>query len=157
MSCKNVRSSYKQYKETTTNEIVDSKTYIDYANEFNKFLAEKVIEGYEITLPARLGTLSIIGKKQKIKVDENGKIFGLAPDWVKTKELWDNNPKAKKEKKLLYHTNNHTDNTIYKFLWSKNRILITNKILYSLRMTRDNKRKVHSLVKNGKKYITKFI
>ena len=157
MSCKNVRSSYKQYKETTTNEIVDSKTYIDYANEFNKFLAEKVIEGYEITLPARLGTLSIIGKKQKIKVDENGKIFGLAPDWVKTKELWDNNPKAKEEKKLLYHTNNHTDNTIYKFLWSKNRILITNKILYSLRMTRDNKRKVHSLVKNGKKYITKFI
>ena len=157
MSCKNVRSSYKQYKETTTNEIVDSRTYIDYANEFNKFLAEKVIEGYEITLPARLGTLSIIGKKQKIKVDENGKIFGLAPDWVKTKELWDNNPKAKEEKKLLYHTNNHTDNTIYKFLWSKNRILITNKILYSLRMTRDNKRKVHSLVKNGKKYITKFI
>ena len=157
MSCKNVRSSYKQYKETTTNEIVDSRTYIDYANEFNKFLAEKVIEGYEITLPARLGTLSIIGKKQKIKVDENGKIFGLAPDWVKTKELWDNNPKAKEEKKLLYHTNNHTDNTIYKFLWSKNRILITNKILYSLRMTRDNKRKVHSLVKNSKKYITKFI
>lgn len=157
MSCKNVRSSYKQYKETTTNEIVDSKTYIDYANEFNKFLAEKVIEGYEITLPARLGTLSIIGKKQKIKVDENGKIFGLAPDWVKTKELWDNNPKAKEEKKLLYHTNNHTDNTIYKFLWSKNRILITNKILYSLRMTRDNKRKVYSLINNGKKYITKFI
>ena len=157
MSCKNVRSSYKQYKETTTNEIVDSKTYIDYANEFNKFLAEKVIEGYEITLPARLGTLSIIGKKQKIKVDENGKIFGLAPDWVKTKELWDNNPKAKEEKKLLYHTNNHTDNTIYKFLWSKNRILITNKILYSLRITRDNKRKVYSLINNGKKYITKFI
>lgn len=157
MSCKNVRSSYKQYKETTTNEIVDSKTYIDYANEFNKFLADKVIEGYEITLPARLGTLSVIGKKQKVRVDEHGKIFGLAPDWVKTKELWDNNPKAKEEKKLLYHTNNHTDNTIYKFLWSKNRILITNKILYSLRMTRDNKRKVYSLINNGKKYITKFI
>ena len=157
MSCKNVRSSYKQYKETTINEIVDSKTYIDYANEFNKFLADKVTEGYEITLPARLGTLSVIGKKQKVRVDEHGKIFGLAPDWVKTKELWDNNPKAKEEKKLLYHTNNHTDNTIYKFLWSKNRILITNKILYSLRMTRDNKRKVYSLINNGKKYITKFI
>ena len=157
MSCKNVRSSYKQYKETTTNEIVDSKTYIDYANEFNKFLSEKVIEGYEITLPSRLGTLSIIGKKQKIKVDDNGKISGLAPDWVKTKELWNSNPLAKEKKQLLYHTNSHTDNTIYKFLWSKNRILITNKILYSLRMTRDNKRKVYSLVKNGKKYITKFI
>ena len=157
MSCKNVRSSYKQYKKTTTNEIVDSKTYIDYANEFNKFLVDKVIEGYEITLPVRLGTLSVIGKKQKVRVNEHGKIFGLAPDWVKTKELWDNNPKAKEEKKLLYHTNNHTDNTIYKFLWSKNRILITNKILYSLRMTRDNKRKVYSLINNGKKYVTKFI
>lgn len=158
MACKNVRSSYNQYKKTTNNEIVDSKTYIDYANEFNRFLAEKVIEGYEITLPSRLGTLSIIGKKQKIRFDEDGNIKGLAPDWVKTKKLWEDNPEAKAKKQLLYHTNSHTDNTIYKFLWSKNRILITNKILYSLKMTRTNKRAVNELVtKMNKKYVTKFI
>lgn len=153
--CKNVRDSYKLYKESAINP-VELKVYIAYANEYNRFLAEKVLEGHEVTLPSRLGTLSIIGKKQKISVDDDGKIKGLAPDWVKTKELWERSPEAKAKKQLIYHTNSHTDNTRYKFLWSKNRILIQNKILYSLKMTRDNKRAVHNLIKEGKQYVTKF-
>lgn len=154
MACKNVRDSYKLYKKLTTNP-VDIKDYIIYANEYNKFLMNKVLEGNEVTLPSRLGTLSIIGKKQKISFDENGKIKGLAPDWVKTKQLWDSNQTAKEKKQIVYHTNSHTDNTRYKFFWSKQRILIQNKILYALKMTRDNKRKVHFLIKEGKQYITK--
>lgn len=153
--CKNVRDSYKSYKQSTDNP-VDSKTYILYANEYHKFLVEKVFQGDEVTLPLRSGTLSIIGRKQKISYDEQGNIKGLAPDWVKTKQLWDTNPEAKAKKQLLYHTNSHTDNTIYRFLWSKKRILTENKILYSLKMTRENKRRVHNLIKQGKKYITKM-
>lgn len=152
--CKNVRDSYAIYKKST-DEPVDSKTYIFYANEYNKFLVEKALEGNEVTLPMRSGTLSVVGRKQKIKIDEEGNIKGLAPDWVRTKQLWDNNPEAKKRKQLLYHTNTHTDNTIYRFLWSKKGILIENKILYSLKMTRENKRKVHNLIKEGKQYVTK--
>jgi len=154
MACKNVRDSYKLYKQLENN-IVELKKYIIYANEFNKFLIDKVLNGDEVTLPARFGTLSIIGKKENIKFDENGKVKGLAPDWVKTKELWNNNPKAKEEKKLLYHTNSHTDNTRYKVFWSKQRILIQNKILYSLRITRTNKRNIHNLILKNKQYKTK--
>jgi len=154
MSCKNVRDSYKLYKKIVENP-VDIKIYIKYVNDYHKFLMDKVLSGEEITLPARMGTLSIIGKKQKITFDENGIMKGLAPDWVKTKELWEVNPEAKEKKKLLYHINNHTDNTRYRFLWSKTNILTKNKILYSLRMTRDNKRAVHGLIKEGKQYITK--
>lgn len=154
MACKNVRDSYKLYKKSTTNP-VDIKDYIIYANEYNKFLMNKVLEGNEVTLPSRLGTLSVIGKKQQISFDENGKIKGLAPDWVKTKKLWDSNEVAKEKKQIVYHTNNHTDNTRYKFFWSKQRVLVQNKILYALKMTRDNKRKVHFLIKEGKQYITK--
>lgn len=153
--CKNVRDSYKLYKQTAENP-VDMKTYIAYANEYNKFLAEKILEGNEVTLPSRFGTVTVVGKKQKVSFNDDGTIKGLAPDWVKTKELWARNPEAKENKKLLYHTNNHTDNTRYKFFWSKQRILIQNKILYSLRMTRDNKRAVHNLIKEGKNYVTKF-
>ena len=155
MACKNVRDSYKLYKKSVNNPI-GLKEYILYANEYNKFLIKKVLDGHEITLPVRFGTLSIIGRKQKVLYDEEGNIKGLAPDWVKTKQLWENNLKAKEEKKLLYHINNHTDSTIYRFLWSKKRILTENKILYSLRMTRGNKRAVHILIKKGKQYITKF-
>lgn len=155
MACKNVRDSYKLYKKSVDNP-VELKDYILYANEYNKFLAEKVLDGHEVTLPVRFGTLSIIGRKQKVSYNEDGSIKGLAPDWVKTRQLWENNPKAKEEKKLLYHINSHTDNTIYRFLWSKKRILTENKILYSLKMTRDNKRAVHNFIKKGKQYITKF-
>lgn len=154
MACKNVRDSYKLYKQNSSNP-VDTRTYILYANEYNKFLIDKVLEGYEVTLPSRFGTLCIVGKKQKISFDENGKMKGLAPDWVKTKKLWNDNPEAKEKKQLLYHTNADTDNTRYKFFWSKQRILIQNKILYSLRLTRDNKRAVHNLIEQGKQYVTK--
>jgi len=155
MGCKNVRDSYKLYKKSVENP-VDIQTYIKYVNDYHKFLMNKVFEGNEITLPARMGTLCIVGKKQKVSFDEDGKVKGLAPDWVKTKQLWNSNSEAKERKQLLYHTNSHTDNTRYRFAWSKINILAKNKILYSLRMTRDNKRAVHDLILQGKQFITKY-
>lgn len=151
---KNLRDSYKMYKKECDNP-VDIKTYLLIAADYNKFLINKVLEGEEVSLPARMGTLSIIGKKQKVRFDEEGKVIGLAPDWVKTKKLWDENPEAKKNKKLVYHTNEHSDNIRYKFSWSKFRVLVENKTLYSLRLTRTNKRAVHKKIINGQEYITR--
>lgn len=148
---KNLRSSYKFYKKES-NKPVDLKKYLLIATMYNKFLIKKVIEGEEVVLPSRLGSLRIIGRKQKVRFDENGKVIGLAPDWVKTKKLWDNNPIAKEKKQLLYHTNEHTDSVRYKFLWSKNRMFLVNKMLYALQITRHNKRQVHKKILEGKEY-----
>lgn len=153
MKLKNLIDSYRQYKKESKNP-VDKKTYLLLASLYNKFLIEKVLEGEIVTLPSRLGTLSILGKKQKIRFDENGNVKGLAPDWVKTKKFWDSNPEAKKQRKLLYHTNPHTDNVRYKYFWSKKNILIENKTLYSLRITRANKRAVYRKILDGKEYVT---
>lgn len=150
---KNLRESYKLYKQSVENPI-DIKTYLILAADYNKFLIDKVLEGKEITLPSRMGTLSILGKEQQIKFDEEGKVKGLAPDWVRTKELWESNAQAKAEKKLLYHMNSHTDNVRYKFLWSKKNVLVENKTLYSLRLTRTNKRAVHQKILEGAQYKT---
>ena len=150
---KNLRESYKLYKESVEFP-VDIKLYLILAADYNTFLINKVLEGKEVTLPSRMGTLSIVGRKQTIRYDEDGKIVGLAPDWVKTKELWATNPEAKKEKKLLYHMNSHTDNVRYKYLWSKKNVLVENKTLYSLRLTRTNKRAVHSKIMSGAQFKT---
>lgn len=150
---KNVRDSYKLYKQEASIP-VDIKIYVELANGYNKFLADKALEGEKVTLPARCGTISIIGKQQQVRFDEEGKVVGLAPDWVKTKKLWDSNPEAKAKKKLVYHTNEHSDGIRYKFLWGKSRVLISNKTLYALRMTRANKRAVNDRVKKGQEYIT---
>lgn len=154
MKLRNIRESFKYYKKTSRNP-VDIKTYITLCSKYNKFLINKVLEGEKVTLPSRMGTLSIVGTKQKIRYDENGNVRGLAPDWVKTKKLWDRNLKAKERKQLVYHTNEHSSNIRYKFFWSKDRVLVTNKTLYSLQVTRSNKRAVHDKIMQGKEYITK--
>lgn len=147
---KNLRDSYKLYKESVQNP-VDSKTYLELAAEYNKFLMSKVFEGKEVTLPSRMGTLAVIGKEQNIRFHE-GEIVGLAPDWVKTKALWESDPVAKENKKRVFHTNDHTNNIRYKFFWSKKNVLVLNKTLYSLRLTRTNKRDLNGFINDNKDF-----
>jgi hypothetical protein len=143
----NIRDSYKLYKKICEN-IIDIKNYIYISNDYNKFLIEKLLTGDQITLPGKMGTLMITGKKIKITFNEQGQP-NLAPDWVKTKELWDRNPEAKAQRKKLYHTNEHTNGVIYSAVWGKNKIAIENKRLYSLQLVRTNKRLIHSAIKKG--------
>ena len=147
----NINDSYVVYKNIS-NDPVDKSIYLQITNQFMKFLSSKLLSQGEINIPERLGKLSIYGKKVKVKV-EDGQIKGLAPDWVKTKELWDSDPIAKNNKQLVYHFNEETNGIRYKYVWSKNRVLVSNKTLYNLRMTRSNKRELSKLVREGKEYL----
>ena len=147
----NTRDSYIVYKNISVNPINISQ-YVQIINHFMKFLSSKLLSTGEIIIPERLGKLSIFGKKVNIRI-ENGEIKGLAPDWVKTKELWDSDPIAKQNKQLVYHFNEETNGIRYKFAWSKNRVLVSNKTLYNLRMTRSNKRELSKLVREGREYL----
>jgi hypothetical protein len=149
----NSRDSYIVYKNMSDNPI-NITQYVQIINQFMKFLINKLFEKGQVTLPEKLGTLQIIGKKVKVKI-EDGQIKGLAPDWVKTKELWESDEEAKNNKQLVYHFNEQTNGIRYRFFWSKNRVLVSNKTLYNIKMTRTNKRTLSQLVKNGKEYIIK--
>lgn len=149
----NTRDSYVVYKNMSDNPINISE-YVQIINQVMKFLILKLLSTGEIILPERLGRLSIFGKKVNVRI-ENGEIKGLAPDWVKTKQLWDSDEEAKNNKQLVYHFNEETNGIRYKFFWSKNRVLVSNKTLYNLRMTRSNKRELSKLVREGKEYLIK--
>ena len=149
----NINDSYVVYKNIS-NDPVDKSIYLQITNQFMKFLSSKLLSQGEINIPERLGKLSIYGKKVKVKV-EDGQIKGLAPDWVKTKELWESDKEAKNKKQLVYHFNEETNGIRYKYVWSKNRVLVSNKTLYNLRMTRSNKRELSRLVREGKEYLIK--
>lgn len=151
---KSIKDSYNLYKKEVKNP-VNIKTYLKINAEFNKFMINKVLNGEKIALPERLGTLCIMGKKHNVKFDENGNVINLAPDWKETTKLWKKDKIAKEKKQLIYHTNDHTDNVRYKYLWSKTRVLVENKILYSLRLTRTNKRTLHKKIIEGKEYISR--
>ena len=149
----NIRDSYVVYKNMSVNPINISQ-YVQIINHFMKFLSSKLLSTGEINIPERLGKLSIFGKKVNVRI-EDGEIKGLAPDWVKTKQLWESDEEAKNNKQLVYHFNEETNGIRYKFSWSKNRVLVSNKTLYNLRMTRSNKRELSRLVREGKEYLIK--
>lgn len=150
---KNIRSSYIQYRKECK-DLVDIKTYTLLAAKYVKFLMNKVVQGEEVTLPARMGTMRLVGLKQKPRLDKDGNITGLSPNWQKTNKFWNENPQAKLEKKIIFNTNEHSSGIRYKFIWSKKRVFVTNKTIYSLIMTRANKRAVYKEVMNGKEYLT---
>ena len=149
----NIRSSYKTYKETVSTP-VEEKQYLEIANGYMEFLIQKVLEGEEVTMPARLGTLFIQGVKKNLKFNKDG-IPLLPPNWAATKKLWDSNPDAKATKKIVYCLNEETDGVVYKLHWSKNRVPIENKLYYNFILTRSNKRAIHQQIKQGKEYLIK--
>lgn len=149
----NIRDSYTDY-QAESQDPVDIQTYISIANGFMKFLMRNFFLKGELSMPERLGILQIVGKKVKIKIEDGG-IKGLAPDWKETKKLWETDDKAKSEKKLVYHFNEHTNGVRYKMHWYKSRVLVSNKTLYNLVFTRTNKRIMASLVQQGKEYLIK--
>lgn len=149
----NIRSSYSIYSSLSNNP-EDVNTFMEVVKGYMKFLSSKLHEVGEISIPEKLGTVQIVGKKAKVTI-ENGEIKGLAPDWASTKALWDSDEEAKNNKQLVYHFNEETNGVRYRFFWSKSRVLVANKTLYNLRMTRTNKRTLSSNIKAGKEYLIK--
>lgn len=149
----NSKDSYSIYKKLSTKPI-ELKVYLEIINKFFKFISYKLLNNGTCIFPERLGKLEVIGRKVNIRLEDN-KIKGLAPDWIKTKELWSNDEEAKKNKQLVYYFNEHTNGIRYSIKWLKNRVLVENKTLYDLILTRTNKRNLSNLIKQGKEYLIK--
>ena len=141
---------YELYLKGTENP-VEFRKFKKMNITFFEYIMDKLVEGYIVPLPCGLGTLEVQGNRQETELVD-GVPKKLAPDWVNTKKLWDRDPEAKRKKTLLYHLNTHTSGVIYKYFWSKRGVNIKNKELYSLRMSRANKRRLHKLIIEGKEY-----
>lgn len=150
---KGIRDSYKLYKaEVEKPQPID--TYLDIAERFNEFIVDLLIDGQTVKLPERLGSLYIVGTKTKPRLDENGNVQGLSPNWKETYKLWNSNPKAKEDKVLVYHFNERTNGIRYKLHWEKKKVFVANKYFYSFVLSRTNKRRIHQEILNGKEYYT---
>jgi hypothetical protein len=132
---------------------VTKKEYLSITEGFMKFLSDKMIDSSEmVNLPSTMGILGVVGKKQKIKTDENGNIKGLAPDWKSTLELWKENPKAKEKKEIIYFFNEHSGGIRYKFGWLKAKVPLRMKNLYMFIASRNNKRRLWKQILNKREY-----
>lgn len=109
--------------------------YSKLVREYFKYLRDEVIEnGREIRIPAYLGYLSIVKHKPKYYNDRS-----LRCDYRESEKYG---------KKILY-LNEHTNGFKYRFYWNKHTMKVRNKTKYRLVMTRENKRRLAYILKNG--------
>lgn len=130
---------YRRYKETSENPLPYSE-YCKILSEFNLLFVNYIIyESVEIKLPFNLGSMRVKKHKKKVTLEkiQEGK---MSVDWKETKQLWEDNPKAKESKKLVFHLNEHRDGYSYKIFWDKNRAMLLNKTFYYLVPARNFKR-----------------
>lgn len=151
---KNIGDSYKVYLEATKDP-VSIKDYRQINNLYMKFLSAKVLQGRRVMLPNKMGIISIEGRRPNIKFKEDGSIKGLSPNWPATIKLWNENPEMKKKKKKVFYTNEHTDGYNFIWKWRKRGVIVKNKSLYSLKMSRTNKRAVNKQIRDGVNFITR--
>jgi len=146
-----MRMTLKDIYEESISKDYPKRRFLDIAYDFNKYMANSLLEGEEIVLPSRLGSLFIAGRKIKPRL-EDGKIKGLAPNWKATKELWERDPKAKEEKKLIYYFNEHSDGYRYRIIWSRRKSWFRNKFVYEFKLSRTNARLLSKMIQEGKTY-----
>ena len=99
MNNSSIKEAYNYYKNNTkSSKKINLSDYRKLMNFFNTFLMKKILEGNEITLPHRLGKISIQGIHQNIRLDDKGNIKGTRIDWFSTKDLWSKNPEHAKKR-----------------------------------------------------------
>ena len=150
---KNILSSYKYFREIGGSTSTTRQDLCKVANDFNKHIMDLVLEGNEVKLPERLGVISVRGKKIETKFDEElGRISNQSIDFGETNKMWKKHPELKEKKQVVYHLNEHTNGVRYKYFWSRDRVLVENKMFYTMIFTRANKRRVSALIQGGKEY-----
>lgn len=150
---KNMLSSYKQYREAGGTTQVRRVEFCRVASAFNMHMRDLILEGHEVKIPERLGTITVRGRKIETEFDEElGRISNQCIDFGETNKMWAKYPELKQKKQMVYHLNEHTNGVRYRYFWSRDRVLVENKLFYTMVLTRANKRKLSALIKGGKEY-----
>lgn len=143
---------YKSLIEKNSKYDIKQKVFSSIIKDFNETLYQReiVLNNHEFTIPCRLGTLRIKQFKRRYKIDENNKLISkLACNYKATRELWAKNPKAKENKKLIFHENTHSDGYEFRCHWSKKKSNTPCKSFYQFIPCRTNKRFISECIKKG--------
>lgn len=142
---------YKFYTETY-NKDISKKKYNDIITEFNKAVANLIVEdNLFYQFPFLAFELSVRKDKRKPRIN-NGKLINNIPvDWKKTNELWERDSEAKEKKLLVRYNNSHTSGYVFRIHLSKNRAILKNKILYKFRPNRTLQRSLSSRINDPDK------
>lgn len=132
-----VPSFYNYYLDQIEQDTVYDISYELYRKiiiDYFSYLRDELIEnGKKVKLPNRLGSIQIVKHW---------------PKYWDSRSLRIDYQASKKENKLVYLLNEHSNFYKYRCYWDKGDMLVKNKTKYQLIMTRANKRHLAQIIKN---------
>lgn len=124
---------YRKNKPKSKEYVLTESQYFAITRKINLLLVEEIIQGHDVKLPHRMGSIELRKNNRSIKIGKDGKIRTNLPiDWNKTIELWYEDEEAHKNKTLvkveekeifkIYYNRelaNYNNNSYYEFLFNK--------------------------------------
>lgn len=152
---------YKYYTSTLDEYELDSPYHVSrmdynkYICELNEKGMETVIHGNTLKLGARLGDIYIRKVKVKPRIFSDGTLDkrSVAIDYGATNKMWAEEPELRAKGVFVYHTNEHSDKYMFKWVWDTKKSNFRNKTAYKFVIIRKAKRKLAKEVKKpGNKF-----
>ena len=143
-----VRDGFNYYRKLnlkSSKHCLTRSEYFKVIRMVNQFLANSLIEGDDITFPARMGKLELRKYKAQIKIDNEKIKTNLPIDWNRTLKLWYEDEESYKNKTLV----KMEEREIYKIYYNKNIANYRNKSFYQFNINRDLKRKLKENIVQG--------
>lgn len=124
---------------------VTEKEFYSIIRTINKRLAEYLIQGYEIKLPYKLGSLELRKRPTRVAIVDGKLVNNFPIDWDATLKLWFEDEQSYKDKTII----KTEDREVYRVYYDKNKAQYNNKSFYQFQTNRDIKKKIVSYAKRG--------
>ena len=125
---------------------VDYATWRKVTLELAAVMAEDVLNGRIVTLPRRMGSLSLRRKPRVVKIGDDGKPKVNTPvDWGATVRLWSEDDEARKNKVMVHHESKN----VYSIMYTKNGETFLYKNRVSFKPVRALKLRLKERLKDG--------
>lgn len=120
---------------------MSAQKYSQIVDEFNSEVRDLIVnKSFDFIMPSRMGTLGVRKKRLTPYYDKNGVFRNPLPvDWQSTYELWESDPDAHADKKLVRFRNRHSGGYIAEWTLMKSKATFTNKSAYEFKPTRTAK------------------
>lgn len=148
--------AYKSFVKSNPDVRISKEDYMAVVRAYGICAYRSVLEtGKPHKLPFGLGKI-LYSKRMTPTYRVNFKtglmVNNRPVDWNKTLQLWDKDPEAKKNKKLIRHMNFHTGGWRFRWRWSKSQLRIPYKNLWRMIICRKASREAAAYLKKDPIY-----
>lgn len=135
---------YDAYKYTRKNKWFDigqpvtEHQFYSIIRKINNYLADLLLQGHDIELPCRMGTIEVRKYDASISIKDGKVRSNLPVDWDRTLKLWSEDEEAYKKRTLI----KMEEKEIFEVYYNRIKADYNNKSLYEFAVNRDLKRRL---------------